>query len=275
MKAGGFDCIIGNPPYIRIQAMKEWAPLEVEIYKELFRASKSGNYDIYVVFVEQGLRLLNRHGRLGFICPHKFFNSQYGAPLREIIAKGKHLSHVVHFGDQQVFEDGTTYTCLLFLDKSPAKICHFVKVDDLDAWRISGKASKGFVRTRQVTSREWNFAIGPGAALFEKLSRMPVKLGGIAERIAQGIRTSANEVYVLDIISDGHKVLSAHSQHLDKKVKLERNVATDFLQGREIRRYCILPSRKVVIIPYRVSGEGMTLLKRSNSLEATRRLSGI
>ena len=83
MKAGGFDCVIGNPPYIRIQTMKEWAPLEVEIYKELFRAGRAGNYDIYVVFVEQGLKLLNRQGRLGFICPHKFFNAQYGEPLRE------------------------------------------------------------------------------------------------------------------------------------------------------------------------------------------------
>jgi hypothetical protein len=50
MKAGGFDCIIGNPPYIRIQTMKEWAPQEVEIYKELFIAGRTGNYDIYVVF---------------------------------------------------------------------------------------------------------------------------------------------------------------------------------------------------------------------------------
>ena len=68
MKAGGFDCIIGNPPYIRIQTMKEWAPLEVEIYKELYRSAKAGNYDIYVVFVERGLQLLNPQGRLGFIC---------------------------------------------------------------------------------------------------------------------------------------------------------------------------------------------------------------
>ncbi|HUW31006.1 MAG TPA: N-6 DNA methylase, partial [Planctomycetota bacterium] len=45
MKDGGFDCVIGNPPYVRIQTMKEWAPLEVEIYKEVFRAARAGNYD--------------------------------------------------------------------------------------------------------------------------------------------------------------------------------------------------------------------------------------
>ncbi len=51
---GGFDAVIGNPPYIRIQMMKEWAPVEVEFYKEHYQAAEKGNYDIYVVFVEKG-----------------------------------------------------------------------------------------------------------------------------------------------------------------------------------------------------------------------------
>ncbi len=65
MKSGGFDAVIGNPPYIRIQMMKEWAPVEVEFYKQRYRAASQGNYDIYVVFVERGLDLLNATGRSG------------------------------------------------------------------------------------------------------------------------------------------------------------------------------------------------------------------
>ena len=99
----GFDAVIGNPPYIRIQTLKEWAPLEVEYYKQRYAAAGKGNYDIYVVFVEKGLSLLNERGRLGFILPHKFFNAQYGEPLRRLLAEGRHLAEVVHFGDQQVF----------------------------------------------------------------------------------------------------------------------------------------------------------------------------
>ena len=75
-RRGGFDAVIGNPPYIRIQTMKEWAPVEVEFYKQRYRAASKGNYDIYVVFVEKGLSLLNERGRLGFILPHKFFNAE-------------------------------------------------------------------------------------------------------------------------------------------------------------------------------------------------------
>jgi hypothetical protein len=61
--------------------MKEWAPLEVEIYKELFRAGGTGNYDIYVVFVEQGLQLLNQNGKLGFILPSLLY-SRTGHEIR-------------------------------------------------------------------------------------------------------------------------------------------------------------------------------------------------
>jgi methylase of polypeptide subunit release factors len=64
MLNGGFDVLVGNPPYIRIQTMKEWAPLEVEDYKQQYVSANKGNYDIYVVFVEKGLSLLNEHGRL-------------------------------------------------------------------------------------------------------------------------------------------------------------------------------------------------------------------
>ena len=269
MKAGGFDCVIGNPPYIRIQTMKETAPLEVGIYKDLYKTAREGNYDIYVVFIEQGLKLLNDKGRLGFICPHKFFNAKYGAPVRSIVAEGQHLAHVVHFGDQQVFDGATTYTCLLFLDKSPAKDCRFVQVTDLVKWKMpqngknlvpgEGAVAEGTIPASHITAAEWNFHVGNGAALFRRLNRIPTKLGDVAARMAQGIRTSANEVYVLDTVSESERYLTAFSIQLNRPVRLERDGVARFLQGREIKPYRILPSGKVVIIPYRLE-EGRAVL---------------
>ncbi len=263
----GFDCVIGNPPYIRIQTMKEWSPLEVEIYKDTYAAASAGNYDIYVVFVEKGLALLNARGRLGFILPHKFFNAQYGEPLRDVIARGKHLAHVVHFGDQQIFAGATTYTCLMFLDKPGSAECKMVKVNDLAAWRAEGTATEGAIPAASITRAEWNFAVGKSAALFERLSQMPIKLGDVAEKIAQGIRTSANEVYVLDLVSDNGNVITAHSKQLDKDVKLERKAVSLFLQGREIKPYQILSSGKVVIVPYHVEDDRTKFISEKEARE--------
>lgn len=260
MQAGGFDAIIGNPPYIRIQTMKEWAPTEVELYKRLYRSASSGNYDIYVVFVEKALSLLNKAGRMGFILPHKFFNSQYGESLREIISKGRHLSHVVHFGDQQVFTGATTYTCLLFLDKAGVSECSFVKADNLNMWRTENKGNEGKISAKNISAVDWNFLVGAEAKIFERLNKWPIKLSNIADRIAQGIRTSANEVYVLDLVSEGKNVITAHSTILARNVKLERKSVSLFLQGREIKRYHVIPSGKVVIIPYTIQEERKTLI---------------
>ncbi|MCG2811504.1 MAG: Eco57I restriction-modification methylase domain-containing protein [Candidatus Aminicenantes bacterium] len=215
----GFDTVIGNPPYIRIQTLKETNPEQVKYIKEKYRAAGSGNYDIYVVFVEKGLALLNPSGCLGFILPHKFFNSKYGAPLRGVIAEGKHLSHVVHFGDQQVFDGASTYTALMFLDKAGCDDCEYVKVSDLEAWQseldkggnrdggTGGKmgSNKGLkplvesissITADRITSAEWNFSVGRGSKLFERLSKVQTKLRDIAYRIYQGPITSADSVFL-------------------------------------------------------------------------------
>ncbi|CCF84425.1 Eco57I restriction-modification methylase domain-containing protein [Nitrolancea hollandica] len=263
----GFDAVIGNPPYIRIQALKEWAPIEVEYYKRAYRSAGKGNYDIYVVFAERGLSLLNGHGRLGFILPHKFFNAQYGQALRGLLADGKHLSDVVHFGDEQVFESATTYTCLLFLNKAGTPQVRVTKVDDLADWRVSGEALEGAIPASRISASEWNFVIGKGAKLFERLSQIPVKLGDVTDRIAQGIRTSANEVYVVDLVSQDGDLISAHSTQLDRHVDLERDALSLFLQGREIKPYQIQPSGKAVIIPYAIRGSRARLISERDYKE--------
>ena len=250
MKAGGFDAVIGNPPYVRIQTLKEWAPVEVEFYKEQYRSAGKGNFDVYVVFVERGLELLNRKGLLGFILPHKFFNAKYGESLRSVIADGKYLSDVVHFGHQQVFDGATTYTCLLFLGEGKRKAFNFNKVDDLLDWRMSATMVTGKVPTSAVTASEWNFLIGDEANLFNKLSHNSMKLGKVAEKIAQGIRTSANDIYVLDVIKENGEQLTVFSKQLNREIKIERGVVSQFLQGRDIKPFTMHNSGKLVIIPY-------------------------
>jgi hypothetical protein len=89
---------------------------------------------------------------------------------------------------------------------------------------------------------------------------MPVKLGGITERMAQGIRTSANEVYVLDLVKCTGEILTVHSKILDRDVKIEREAVSLFLQGREIKPYRVSPSGKVVIVPYSATDARTTLL---------------
>jgi type I restriction-modification system DNA methylase subunit len=253
--SSGFDVIIGNPPYVRIQTMKEWAPKEVEFYKKKYISGSKGNYDIYVLFAEKGLQLLNEKGRMGFILPHKFFQAKYGKGLRKIITDGRNLSHIVHFGDKQVFSNATTYTCLLFLDKQRKEKFSYVKVHDIGEWQRIDRQLKqsvdneeagipvnsglqpsvieeGIVDSSSLTEKEWNIVIGPGKELFEKLSNMPVKLGDVA-KIFQGLVTGADGVF-----------------KLEKPTNIEKELLRPLLRSAQIEPYSYQIGSGCMLFPY-------------------------
>ncbi|WP_254449463.1 Eco57I restriction-modification methylase domain-containing protein [Anabaena sp. UHCC 0253] len=262
MKRGGFDIIIGNPPYIRIQALKEWATLEVEFYKKSYISANKGNYDIYVVFVEKGLKVLKKDGRLGFILPHKFFNAQYGESLRKIISEGKNLEKIVYFGDQQVFPKVSTYTCLLFLSKNKGAEKTFIQVNDLSKWMLNCDTEEEWIINATVSGENWNFSKTEHSEFLQKFRQYPfTTLSQITANISQGIRTSANDIYVLDLISQEDNIFQVYSKALNEVVQIESTLISRFLQGREIKPYQLLYSNKVLIIPYESTNGNINLIK--------------
>jgi adenine-specific DNA methylase len=191
--AGGFDAVIGNPPYIRIQALREWAPTEVEFYKKRYKAASKGNYDIYVVFVEKALSLLNRNGRLGYILPSKFFATDYGEFLRKIITENRALRRIVDFGHLQVFDQATTYTCLLFLAGLPQKTFEFTKVDKPEA--LFDAAFKEFENT--LSDHPWTFSDETSKTLLEKITSYSKQLSELPSRIGRGSSSGCDQVFIL------------------------------------------------------------------------------
>ncbi len=259
-KAGGFDAVIGNPPYIRIQTMKEWAPAEVEFYKGKYVAASKGNYDIYVVFVERGLSLLNANGQFGFILPHKFFNTSYGQPLRTHLTEGKHLSHIVHFGSEQVFASATTYTCLLFLSKERSSRCRFVQVTDLADWIRSGRGERGEILAEDVNGVTWNIQVGPAASVMRRLSQLSRRLKDVAHLFV-GLQTDADDVFIVNEVGRKRTQLLCESVATGKTHAFETSHLKPFLKGSlDIRRYALSLAPKHLIFPYDNAGKSSTLI---------------
>jgi type I restriction-modification system DNA methylase subunit/predicted type IV restriction endonuclease len=256
---GGFDCVIGNPPYVRIQGLKEFAPKEVEYYKQRYKASQKGNYDIYVVFVEKGLELLKDSRLLGFIMPNKFFNSNYGEPLREIISENKYLSHVVHFGHQQVFAGATTYTCLLFLRKTLNETFNVVKVNNILKW-VNGNGSEiGEINSKLISKKEWNLHVGHGADLLLRLKNDFQNLGEVAD-IFVGLQTSADDVYILDFVKETRGTLHLKSKLLDEVIIFEKDLFYPLISGTDVKGYHPLQKRQYILFPYSISGNQFELI---------------
>lgn len=244
---GGFDAVIGNPPYIRIQTLKETAPEAVEYYNERYKSAIKGNYDIYVVFVEKGLQLLNAKGKLGFILPHKFFNAKYGQALREILSKGKNLEQIVHFGVEQVFLDATTYTCLLFLNRSEINSVEFHKVTDLNKWMNEKQADTEIINHKKFSADEWNISIGKISGILDKIETISPKLNDLTNKIFQGLITGADKVFILNQIEP----TLFHSDATGKEYFLEEDLMHPLCKGSvNLRRYHISNITKSILFPY-------------------------
>jgi hypothetical protein len=264
MKAGGFDAVIGNPPYIRIQTMQESDAESVEYLNQNYAAAKTGNYDIYVCFVERGLKLINEDGTLGFILPHKFFNAQYGEGLREVISKGKHLRRIVHFGHQQVFEGATTYTCLMFLNKSPLPSFDFASVADLPEWHKTLSAQERKLLASDATASEWNFNAGADAGLIDRLFAMPVKLGDVAQLFV-GLQTDADDVFIVEQVSKSANELVCFSKATEKEHTFERDHLKLLLKGSlNVRRYELDSVTKRLIFPYEMVGDSSVVISEKD-----------
>jgi len=268
MAAGGFDAVIGNPPYVRIQTMREWAPLEVDAYKELYAAAGSGNFDVYLVFIEKSVSLLRSLGRLGFIVPSKFLKAKHGQALRKLLSAGRHLRHIVNFGSHQVFDGATTYTCVLVLSKDPSAECDYATVSNLAEWRKGTGTTRGVIPASDITSGEWNFNVDRSAMLLARLEAMPVRLADVAARVFQGIIPGADQVYSVELRSLRGKVARCYSRALGEEISLELDLLRRIVTGKEVRRYLVKESPYRVIYPYRVGDNNSATLIPSGEMRS-------
>ena len=112
-----FDVIIGNPPYMQTKDMKKFIPIQLEYFKKHYSSVANGQFDKYFIFIKKSLDLLQDSGDLGFIVAHKFMKIKAGEGLRSLLSQNNYVKKIVDFGTQQIFENRTTYTCLLFLKR--------------------------------------------------------------------------------------------------------------------------------------------------------------
>lgn len=247
MSAGGFDAVIGNPPYVRIQTLSESDPQSADFLISNYSSAQSGNFDLYVVFAERALSLLNGAGKLGYILPHKFFNAKYGAGLRTLISSGRHVTQIVHFGHQQVFEAATTYTCLLFLQKAPAAEFDFIPVADLLAWRAGSVSSRTRFPAKKLSRDDW--VLG-GGYLLEKLQSHPTKLENVTKRIFQGLKTSADKIYIVEERARAKQELRIWSPQLESEFEVEPALFHPLVKGGDSRRYALSTTSRLILFPY-------------------------
>lgn len=237
---GGFDVVIGNPPYVRVQGLKNNYQDEAKIYEEQYK-SATGNYDLYVLFLEMSFGMIKKTGKLSYILPHKFLTSSSGAGIREFLLTNKAVEKLLHFGSEIVFKDASAYTCIITLSHRNKEL-NFKHIKPNNIFDIFEYDSIDFGK---LNSAEWNLSNQQISLVFEKITKQPLKIKDVFSKIFQGIKTSADDVYLLLKMKNG-----LYSKSLDRIIDIEKKLLKPMLKGDNIGRYINLKNKYYVVFPY-------------------------
>jgi hypothetical protein len=234
---GGFDVVIGNPPYVRQEMLgefKDYFQKHYEVYH--------GVADLYAYFIERGISLLKNSGLFSYIVANKWMRANYGEPLRRWM-KTQRIEEIIDFGDLSVFETATTYPCIIRIRKEARTIPPLAK---------GGKGGFSFPVTKVATlnfqnlddyvkenafpvvrasldDKGWSLTDEKSQALLNKLRKVGIPLGEYVKgKIYRGVLTGLNEAFVIDE--------NTKDRLIAEDIK-SAELIKPFLIGRDIKRY--------------------------------------
>ena len=225
---GGFDVVLGNPPYVRMEFLKTLKPYLEKRYEVV-----SDRADLYCYFYERGLRLLKPGGRLGYISSNTFFKTGSGKPLRQYLLRDATIEGVVDFGDLQVFEGVTTYPAILVLKNGAASKDH-----ELRFWKVDALPETNFLASWEAAQAAYpQSALGAGSwelenpdlrALRDKIRAGRKTLKEVYGSPMRGVGTGFNAAFVID---------TPTKERLCAEDPKSADLLKPFLEGKDLKRW--------------------------------------
>lgn len=235
MQAGGFDAIVGNPPYVRMEMfkqLKDYLRARYEVHDE--------RTDLYAYFIEREHKLLREGGLLGIIVSNKFLRAKYGRKVRELISRLASIRRLVDLAGLPVFRRATVRTIVLTTERSnrrtatvyspPLDIESFRAVEtgtvSLDA---AASAAAYKLPSGPAKGSNWSLARPEIVAVMRSMQRNATPLAEFVDgRICMGIKSGLIDAFVVT-----KKTMKA----ILRKNSAARKIIYPFVQGRCIRRY--------------------------------------
>jgi hypothetical protein len=253
---GGFDAVIGNPPYVRQESLSDFKD-----YFERHYEASDGVADLYAYFMEKGVKLLRDGGLFSIIVSSSFLRATYGEPLRRTLKKHAAVVRIVDFGGLAVFANAKdTYVCVPLLAKGAKQTrVEVSKVASLKNLKLPEyvRANHFTIPPERLSPEAWALKSDAEAAVFDKLMHIGQTLGDyVGRKIFYGLKTGLNEAF---------EVSSAQRTALLKSSPASKGLIKPFLGGQDIRRYFIEDDgRFLIVIPCGWTRQQMAKAKKAS-----------
>lgn len=229
----GFDCVIGNPPYIQLQKMGTDADTLQKMNYETYE--RTG--DIYCLFYEMGMELLKPGALLSFITSNKWMRANYGKSLREHLSSKYNPTLLIDFANNKIFDSATVLVNILSLEKCGNQ-GHTISCsveDGFDVSKLSDYVQTHAVSSSFSSSESWSILSEIERSIKEKIEAVGTPLKDWDIQINYGIKTGFNDAFIIDSVKR-NEILSACQTEEERQRTAE--IIRPILRGRDIKRYC-------------------------------------
>ncbi len=228
----GFDIVIGNPPYFTIS--NEPKLKEVNESYTIYKPTA----DIYTLFIERGLQILQPDGKLCMITSNKWLRTAYGDSLRHYLLTKAKIDLLLDFGTVRVFGEATVDTNILFVTKQKPenkniKAVGFQKSFDPENDNIEKYIVENIIELTNLTSESWNIVVENEDSLRAKIEKIGKPLSDFGIEINRGILTGCNEIFIIDT-QKKDELIAADPKNAE--------IIKPLLRGADIKKYYAKPS---------------------------------
>lgn len=228
---GGFDVVIGNPPYVRQELLADYK----EHWKSVF-STYDGTADLFVYFFERGIKALKPGGRLGFIVSNKWLRGGYAEKLRAHLRQNCTIDTLVDFGHAPIFPDADAFPCIITLRKSTPTPEHTVRVtlyprEQLGKELIASYVEQNAFSIPQATLFPAGWSLEPPGvqAVLAKLREGGIPLGEyVRSKPYRGVLTGCNEAFLVD---------NETKERLCREDPRSIEVLKKYIRGQDINRW--------------------------------------
>ena len=238
----GFDCVVGNPPYVRNKNMSP----DTKDNLNNWISSSVGNVDLYIPFFEIGIKLLSDNGKLGYISPNSYLQSVNGKGLRKYLSSEQHQVEIIDFRDSQIFENVTSYTCITLIDKSVStNTIKYFRLNETNT--LEHHTFTEYNYTDFPEGRPWRMRESGIDEVIKKLESSGIPLSNW--KIRNGLATLKNDIYIFSSIKEDDKYF--YREYNEKIYKIEKAVCIKVAKPNIIKSEAELEQKmEIAIFPY-------------------------
>lgn len=241
---GGFDYVIGNPPYVEVKNYNVALPCMSAYIKQRYASSRNGKIDLAIPFIERGIELLNAHGSLGYIVQKRFFKTDYGKGIRKLLSERRLLRTVYDYAETDLFEDRITYIAIVVCDKSATD-------NDMIKYINSTNSECIEIAKETITETPWSFENYQTTALRVRLANELGTLGEVCN-IKVGVQVLWDEAFHIAVDHIDENYIYG-STALCEKLQVERGACRVLLCNEHFVPLSVRENTTCILFPYDVT----------------------